>query len=75
MADIEAIDRVDWRDYATPAEMEEAYATMAGLYDAPEREIVEPDWSEYGYDPDDRYGDLREYPPTYFRISGNIYKS
>lgn len=74
MADIEAIDREDWRDYATPAELEEALATLAGLYDAPEYAVTEefPEWS---YDPDDRYGDMREYPPTYVRVSGKIFRS
>jgi hypothetical protein len=72
MADIEAIDRYDWRDYATPAEMEEALATLAGLYDTPEYVEEFPEWA---YDPDDRYGDLREYPVTFHRVGGNVYRS
>jgi hypothetical protein len=41
----------------------EHLTTLADLYDSPEYVVVEPNWDEHYYDPDDTYGDMSEPDP------------
>jgi hypothetical protein len=76
MSNHDSIDREDWRDYASNSELDEYLSVMAGLYDMPG--AVEDDFEEYvseSFDPDDRYGMMREDSPVFTRIGGNVYRS
>lgn len=73
MSDYESIDRADWRDYATTAELEEWLSSESQADREAEAAFYE--WESERFDPDDRYGDMRTEPVMFHRISGNMYRS
>lgn len=80
MSDYESIDRTDWRDYATPSELEEAdygYAmdTEFGISDDSADWEAFDEYMSESFDPDDRYGDMRTEPVVFHRIAGSMYRS
>lgn len=73
MSDYDSIDRTDWRDYATTAELEEWLSSESQADREAEAAFYE--WESERFDPDDRYGDMRTEPVMFHRIAGNMYRS